>query len=216
MRSLCVFLLSTAAALAQPFGFGIRGGVPMNDFINGAESQNFAFVTSTNRYIVGPTAELRLPFGLGVSVDALYRHYSYNGSGSISGIPSTSIFSNTSGGAWEFPLLGKYHFKGTKLLLFHPFVEAGVAWDKLSGLTQTVTSTVAGITKTSSTSNPVELNKNVTAGFVIGGGVELKILLLHIAPEIRITRWGSQHFIDPNGLLHSNQNQAEFLVGFTF
>jgi hypothetical protein len=214
MRLLCVFLLSAAAAFAQPFGFGIRGGVPMNDFLNGARSQNFGFVTTTNRYVVGPTAELRLPFGLGVEVDALYRHYDYTGSGGTSGITTTSTVSTTTGGAWEFPLLGKYHFKGMKLL--HPFVDAGIAWDKLSGLTQTVTSTVAGITKTSSTSNPVELSKNVTKGFVFGGGVEVKLLLLRIAPEIRLTRWGSQHFIDPNGLLHSNQNQAEFLVGFTF
>jgi hypothetical protein len=213
MRLLCVFLLSSAAALAQPFGFGIKGGVPMSDFLNGARSQNFAFVTSTNRYVVGPTVELRLPFGLGVELDALYRHYNYNGSGGTSGITSTLLSINTAGGAWEFPLLAKYKFKGK---LIHPFVDAGVAWDKLSGLTQAVTSTVAGITKSSSTSNPAELNKNVTRGFVFGGGVDVKLLLLHIAPEIRITRWGSQHFIDPNGLLHSNLNQAEFLVGFTF
>ncbi len=26
----------------------------------------------------------------------------------------------------------------------------------------------------------------------------------------------AQHFIDPNGLLHSNLNQGEFLLGITF
>jgi len=58
---------------------------------------------------------------------------------------------------------------------------------------------------------------------------------LNISPEIRYTRWGSQQFLTPvvapiigpgvgivpvppalPGTIQSNQNQAEFLVGFTF
>jgi opacity protein-like surface antigen len=211
MRSLYVMLLCAAAAYSQPFGFGIKVGVPMTDFLSAARSQTFNFSAATNRYVIGPTAELRLPFGLGVEVDALYRHYGYTGVGNA-GLGSTTN-STTSGGAWEFPLLAKYKFKAP---LLRPFVVAGVAWDKLSGLTQAVTSTFGGNAKSSTTSNPPELNKNVTRGFVFGGGVDVKLLLLHVAPEIRYTRWGDQHFIDPNGLLHSNLNQAEFLVGITF
>ena len=48
------------------------------------------------------------------------------------------------------------------------------------------------------------------------GGVLGVFVLLHIVPEIRYTRWGAQHFLDPNSFLSSNQNQAEFLVGITF
>jgi hypothetical protein len=51
---------------------------------------------------------------------------------------------------------------------------------------------------------------------VLGAGLDVKALLIHIAPEIRFTRWGARHFIDPNGLFNSKQNQAEFLVGITF
>ena len=39
---------------AQPIGFGIKGGLPMNDFLDAARSQNFSFDTTTNRYIIGP------------------------------------------------------------------------------------------------------------------------------------------------------------------
>jgi opacity protein-like surface antigen len=202
MRLLCAFLLSTATLFSQPFGFGIKAGVPLTDFLDAASNQNFSFSTTTNPYVIGPMAELRLPFGLGVEVNALYRHYSYAG--------VTTVNSATTTGAWEFPLVAKYRFKGP---LVHPYLEAGVAWDKLSGLTQTVSSTVAGITGRTTTSNPPELNKNVTMGFVFGGGVEVKILMVRIAPEIRFTRWGDHHFLDPNGLLQSNLNQAEFLVG---
>jgi opacity protein-like surface antigen len=203
MRLLCAFLLFASAAFPQPFGFGIKAGVPMTDFLNAASNQNFSFSTTTNRYIIGPMAELRLPFGLGVEVNALYRHFGYAG--------VTTVNSATTGGAWEFPLVAKYRFKES---LVHPYVEAGISWDKLSGLTQTVSSTVAGLTGTRTTSNPPELRKDVTSGVVFGGGVEIKFLMLRIAPGIRFTRWNDHHFLDPNGLLHSNLNQAEFLVGF--
>ena len=211
MKALCLFALTAGAAFCQPFGFGITGGVPLNDFLNAARSGTFTFSANTNRYVIGPTGELRLPFGLGIEVDALYRHFGYTGIGGITGVATSQ--SVTTGGAWEFPVLGKYTFKGK---IAHPFVCAGVAWDKLSGLTQAVSSTVAGITKSSSTSNPAELTNTATIGYVFGGGLQVKFLLIHIAPQIRYTRWNSEHFVDPNGLLHSNLNQGEFLVSLTF
>ena len=214
MRALCLWLCSAATLAAQPFGFGIKGGLPMNDFLNAASSQSFHFDTTTNRYIIGPMGELRLPAGFGIELDILYRHFGYSSLSSTSGITTTLIDAQTSGSAWEFPLVAKYKFKGVPLL--RPYVEAGVSWDRLSGLTQAVTSTVAGITNSSSTSTPAELNKTTTRGFVMGGGVDIKALVIHITPEIRYTRWGAKHFIDPGGLLNSSQNQGEFLIGITF
>ena len=214
MRSLCLLLLSAAVLAAQPFGFGVKGGLPMNDFLNAASNQSFRFDTTTNRYIIGPMAELRLPAGFAIELDILYRHFGYNSFGTTTGTAATIIDSQTSGSAWEFPLVAKYKFKGVPLL--RPYVEAGVTWDKLSGLTQAVSSTVSGVLHTSSSSTPAELNQSTTRGFVMGGGVEIKVLVLHIAPEIRYTRWGAKHFIDPGGLLNSNQNQGEFLIGITF
>jgi opacity protein-like surface antigen len=221
MRLLCLLLLSAASAFSQPFSFGVRGGVPMTDFLNAANGQTFnftgqtsSFTASTNRYIVGPTAELRLPFGLGVEVDALYRHFSYNETGINIILNSVTSSTDTTSGAWEFPLLLKYRFP---MKIARPYLDAGVAWDRLSGLTQAVTSTVASITSKSSTSNPAELKNDTSRGFVIGVGLDIKALVIHVSPEFRYTRWGTQHFfLDPTGFLHSNLNQAEFLVGITF
>jgi hypothetical protein len=206
-------LLTAGTAYSQPFSFGLKGGMPLTDFVDVVRAQNISASTTTNRYIVGPTAELRLPFGLGVEVDALYRHFSYNSSSVISTIATNLTHIDTTSGSWEFPILAKYRFKGK---IIHPYVSAGVAWDTLSGLTQTVTSVINNVTKTSSTSNPAELANTTTRGFVLGGGVEVKALVIRIAPEIRYTRWGARRFIDPAGLVNSNQNQAEFLVGITF
>jgi opacity protein-like surface antigen len=211
MRPLFLLLLGAVSAWAQLFSYGVRAGMPLNNFLDAAQSQQFAFNSTTNRYIVGPTAELHLPFGLGVEFDILYRRFDYNGSGTLAGVVTSN---SATGNAWEFPLLVKYRFP---MKIVHPFVDAGVSWDKLSGLTQTITRAAANIiTGTTTTSNPAELNATATRGFVMGAGLSVKVLVIHVSPEIRFTRWGAQHFIDPNGLLHSNVNQGEFLVGITF
>ena len=136
---------------------------------------------------------MRLPFGLGFEFDALYRHFNYTDiTGSLNQITGTSH-----SGDWEFPLLAKYRFP-TRIV--RPYVEAGVAWDTLSGIGGS-----AGITAQHST----------VMGGVVGAGIDIHALVIHIAPELRYTRWTSQYFTIPN-VLHSNQNQAEFLVGITF
>ena len=211
MRPLLLLLFAAVSAWAQLFSYGVRAGVPLNNFLDAAQSQRFAFNSTTNRYIVGPTAELHLPFGFGVELDILYRHFDYNGSGSLIDVITSS---RTTGNAWEFPLLAKYRLP---MKIVRPYVDAGVAWDKLSGLTQAITSTVLPSRTTSTTtSNPAELNTTATRGFVMGAGLSVKVLLVTVSPEIRFTRWSAKHFIDPNGLLHSNLKQGEFLLGITF
>lgn len=201
MRSPLLLLLSAGAAFCQPFSFGARFGVPLTDFFNTVANSNFTFNATTDRYIVGPTAELHLPLGLGIEVDALYRHMSYTGSGLLSSIVSSSVNS----GDWEFPVLVKYRFP---MKIVRPYVDGGIAWDKLFGLTQSVKESIAS-------QSPTVVNKNTTAGIVLGAGVDIH-LKVHIMPELRYTRWGSAQFIDPTGLLSSTKNQAEFLLGITF
>jgi len=230
MRPWVIFLAGAPLALAQPFTFGVKGGVPLTDFLSATSTGNLGYFTTTNRYIVGPTAELRLPFGLGVEFDALYRHLNYSNTANAVDV---LINSSTTSGAWEFPLLAKYRFPSK---LVRPYVEAGFAWNTLSGLTQTITQTVipTSVTTTSSTSSPAELRHNTVSGFVAGVGIDIHVLFLHISPEIRYTRWNAQHFVTPvfaviapgaglvnlspalPGTIQSNQNQAEFLVSFTF
>jgi opacity protein-like surface antigen len=202
MRTLLVLCCGALPLLAQPFTFGVKVGAPLTDFVESVRSGNFQSTGNTKRYLAGPTAELRLPFGLGIEFDALYRRLSYNGTGSLANVVSTA---NATANAWEFPLLAKYRFPSK---IVRPYVDAGVAWDNFSGLQQSVTNAVAtGISP---------LTKSTIRGYVAGAGVDIHALVLHISPEIRYTRWGSQHFSGVSGLLQSNQNQAEFMVGITF
>jgi len=45
----------------SPFGFGLKAGVPLSDALSADPSSPVAYVESTNRYIIGPFVEIRLP-----------------------------------------------------------------------------------------------------------------------------------------------------------
>jgi opacity protein-like surface antigen len=203
MRALIVWLCLSPALFAQPFSAGIRGGIPFTDFLNATENGSFDYNAPTQRYIIGPMAEVRLPFGIGIEFDALYRHISFSGSGILDGI-NTNV--QGSGGNWEFPLMLKYRFH---FPVVKPYVDAGVAWNTITGLSQTFSSAVPATAIS-------YVQDSTTAGVVLGAGVDIHVVVVHISPEVRFTRWNAQQINDPSGLLHSNQNQAEFLVGLTF
>ncbi len=198
MKPLLLLCLVAVSGFAQPFRLGIKAGVPLTDFYSTVSSSNFGFNSNTKRYVVGPSAELHLPFGLGVEFDALYRRVSYSGAAS-------SVVVNGVANAWEFPLLAKYRFP---MPVAHPFIDAGVAWDKLGGVSQSVRTLLGLQTSTAS--------GNTTTGFVMGAGLEISAPVIHIVPEIRYTHWGSSKFVDPLNLVRGSQNQAEFLLGITF
>jgi len=198
-----LFLLGSISVFAQPFSAGIKAGVPLNDFLSAAGNGTFDYTAPTQRYVVGGMAEVRLPLGLGVEFDALYRKLGFNGSGILG---SDTI--SASGSNWEFPLLLKYRFH---FPVVRPYLDAGVAWDTITGLKETIVSVTLPVQ-----SSPSDLQRNTTMGFVVGGGVDIHAVFLHISPEIRFTRWNSTQISDALGLLHSNLNQGEFLVGLTF
>jgi hypothetical protein len=212
MRYLFVFLLGAITAFSEPFSIGVKGGIPINDFVNGSNNAKGVLNSTTQRYIVGPELELNLPAGFGIEFDALYRHYNFQGFG-VSGTANTA----TSTGAWEFPLLAKWR---VPIPVVHPFIAGGVSWDHLTGTNLTSAAVFPG-----PNTGPF-VNDNTVFGYVGALGLEFQAKWLRIEPEVRYTRWGSQHFITSNGVstggvtsgnaFSSNQNQLEVLLGFTF
>ena len=214
MRLLGLFALGAFSAFSQPVTFGVKGGVPLTDFLNAKQFPPGTSVetatSTTNPYILGPTVELRLPANFSVEFDALFRHFRYQWALDLIANDSQTT---ATGNAWEFPLLLKYKLPGRFL---RPYIAGGLAWDRVQGLSATISSTFGfGPTVTTQTSSPSELKNKTSTGVVTGGGVGIHALFLHISPEVRYTRWTSQHFA-LSGLLNSNQNQAEFLLGITF
>lgn len=180
---LCVALMLAGLPLAaQPFSLGAKIGVPLTEAFNN-DGGKFTFSHNTGRYVVGATAEVRIPFiGLGVEADALYRRYDLAGTVN----------------EFEFPILVKYRFPG---LLIHPFVDAGPSFNYVA----------------KSGSIDLRLHSSST-GVAVGGGLEIKALIVRLSPELRYTHWRDRNVdLGPvNSGLSSSQNQLEFLVGITF
>ncbi len=100
---------------------------------------------------------------------------------------------------WEFPILVKYRFNSG--FLIHPFVDGGPTFNHVSDA-----------------ANVLDVLHSGSAGVAVGGGLEVKALLIRVSPEVRYTYWRNQNISlsYKNSGLASNQNQIEFLVGITF
>jgi len=214
MRPVLLLILGSISSFAQPFAAGIKVGAPLTDSLSpGSLGVSYTLAPETRHYLVGGTLELRVTRGFAVEFDALYRRQDYTGAGNVILSP---VYYNTAttAGNWEFPLLLKYRFH---FPVVRPYVDAGAAGDTLAGLKQTITETVPGFVTGSgvtTTNSPPELYQKATAGFVLGAGVDIHAIFLHISPEVRYTRWAAAQF--NYGTFHSNQNQAEFPMGLTF
>jgi Outer membrane protein beta-barrel domain len=202
-----VLFLFALPAFPQSLDFGFKAGVPLTDaFKHGitAPLSPSTYRSDTRRYTLGPTVELRLPFGLGIEFDALYKRLGFESELVDSG---NGILSETRANSWEFPLLLKLRTPG---IIFRPFLDGGVSFRTLSGVKQFVTG-LAG-----SNDTPPELRDKHTRGFVFGAGFEVSAPFVKISPEFRYTRWAGENFRDTLNLLRTNQNQADFLIGITF
>ncbi len=188
---------------------GVKGGVPITDFVDAARGTTSAYFTSTHRYLVGPTVEFHLPARFSIEVDALYKRvgYQFEANGPV-------IFSKTVANSWEFPVLGKFEILPGPV---RPFIDAGANFRHLSGVKQ-IQQTISGATFNQVEVNgATEFNKDYDIGFTFGFGVAFKLGPVRISPEVRYTRWGGENFRDPiESLLRTNRNQGDFMLGLTF
>jgi len=202
MRGFLIFFTAWAA-IAQPVVVGITGGGRVTGDVTGAAT------SESKRYVAGPAFELGLPLGLGVEVDALYRHDGYR----------SNICCNFAGGSynrahfnsWEFPMLLKYRIPVPAV---KPFAEAGFAPRVGSGA---IDSTLIQLlppapVRQIHSSAPWQTSQ----GLVAGGGVRLELGRLRLSPELRYTRWNNSatYYNYSNGPSYqSSQNQVDVLLG---
>jgi len=202
IKSCALLSLAVVAGVGQPLTFGVRAGAALTDFFSFERNYaRFDFVNNNKGYLLGPMFELRLPFGFGFEVDALYRHAAYRLSG-INGFTWSG-----SANAWQFPLLAKYRFP-TRVI--RPYVDAGFAFDKLTGVSEDVVQSFGNVAL------PARAGSRVGKGLVLGAGLDLRAVL-HVAPELRFTRWGGSQYQDAYyDRVRASRNQAQFLLGITF
>lgn len=191
MRALSLLLFAASAFAAGPFTFGVRGGVPFTDAVDAVAGRT-AISVSNGSFIFGPTVGVRLPAGLSVELDLLYRNFKLR-----------SPLNVTGGRAWEFPVQLRWAGPG----VVSPLFGAGVSFRNLGGLGR-----LPDIAN-----NVGILKDDKSAGLVLGAGVQIKIPLVRITPELRYTRWGGVDVNDPFRRIYQvNRNQFDFLIGVNF
>ena len=197
--------LMDAAAMAQTVSFGGKVGLPISDAfsLNGQASLVNNYTADTRRFTAGPSVEVVLPSRLSIEADALYRRLSY----ASNPFGFDTFRATTTGNSWEFPVLIKRDVSSVAL---HPYGALGVSFRRVEGTTTLSNGTIQ------STQDPLELVRRWSTGFVAGGGVQLPLGPIRFLPEIRYTRWANENFSAPSGVLNSNLNAVDFLVGVLF
>jgi hypothetical protein len=201
MRSLLVIagvMFSQVGFGQNLFSFGIKGGFPLTDPLSNGTFTSVDVIThvfsASKDYVVGPMVELKLPFGLAVEADALYRPLNVTTETQV--VSSSSPVNRLSEdiNSLEFPILLKAHFLHTPIV--KPYVEAGPIFRYVASNIQYLSNT----------------------GFAVGAGVDFKLPLVRIGPELRYSHWGSDSASPALNvtLPPSNKNQVEFLVGLSF
>jgi Outer membrane protein beta-barrel domain len=184
------FLAGTPSVFAQKFGFdvGVKGGIPMTEFLKATGVINGVQVSSVSRsseFLVGPAAELTIPFGFAIEVNGLYHQAEYN----VNFPPPSSPLA-IKANSWELPYLAKFRLP---IPLIKPFILGGGAYRTFTDLSPNVSA-----------------SKN---GVVIGAGIELKIRRLRLSAEGRYLHWASSSGSAP---VRVYSNQGEFLMGAMF
>jgi len=190
--TLLVILAISPFALAQnriEFNFGVRTGVPFTvpfeSRLTGPASTYSSYAFSRPPVTVGPTLAVVVHDRIAIQFDALYQRNTINSS-FFNG--TTSVSSSARPSWWEFPLVADYAIlKGP----IRPFGGGGI----LLGETFS------------------DRFQSQLPAFVINGGLEWRIPLVVIRPELRYTRWQS---VSQSTSVARRENQFEYLVGFSF
>lgn len=198
MRTLTLFLALPLFASAQSLSIGFLGGAPFQDVVKSTATTGVTSVAKSTNFTVGPSLQVSLPAGFRIEVDALFRPYSFDLGFPLAIRPPQSL--NVKAQQWRFPLLAQYRIGKSRT---QPFIEGGLSFDRLSGLTSAVKSTIS--------SGPGQLLHQTNASVVLGAGLDVKIPLLRFSGEVRFTRPTVSNFANI-----SNLNQAEVLVGIHF
>ena len=194
-----LFFAVVAVIVGQSASLGVKGGVQLSSSFTGADA------SKDQRYIVGPSIEVGLPFELAFEADALFRRIGYDQQFTLvqkttsGGITSTSTM-QLRANSLEFPLLAKYYL-GSKLWPAKLYVTCGYV-----------------LRYVPRSDNQYLMKHNPVNGLVVGTGAKFRAGRFSVSPEIRYTHWEGTTFVQgaQNIMIQSNHNQADVLVGFTF
>jgi len=177
--------------------------VPLNHFATAADG----LVSTTGPFTFGPALRVGLPRGLGLDVEFLYKRLDFG----FASDPARIVVHRV-----ELPLLARYVLPG---LPVHPFAHVGMSFNRViaAGYPNVCAGTTADKGFYCIGGNPVaQLRHRQTHGPVLGAGLDFRIGVLRLIPELRLTRWVDRNFETRDSSLRSNLTQVELLLGLEF
>jgi hypothetical protein len=207
MKSSLLFLCAGILS-AQPFSVGVKGGVPLTSDLGG-----YYPTSESRRYTVGPMVIAGLPLGFRLEFAALYRRVGFRTA--YSDILGDSFAERDRGNSWEFPIVVR------RALWRGVYAGIGYAPRAINGSGQVNSISLTSINPFIKTygERTIPGSWSTTHGVVGAIGIEKRWGPLHIAPEVRYTRW-NKPAVDVNGShgfsIQSTQNQVDLLVGIRF
>ena len=173
--------------------------------------------------IYGPAVEVRLPWSLGIELDALHKKLKYT---KTTIEPLDQFIAETTATSWEVSMLLKKYLRRFGPL--RPYGDVGLSLRHVSGQTHldefgpSFEPPVGSQLVFSGTVPTEDLINTWSSGLALGGGVDIQRYSFHVTPEVRYTRWSNESFrnlglsFTGSATMQSNKNALEFLVSFTF
>ena len=187
LPAILLMFLTSASATAQLISIGVKGGLPLTDALETPLQPASALQYVQSTHHLVVGPSLEVHLGDHFGIELDALHRGFD-------YQLVNALTGQSPGMWEFPLVVKFRVLPKPI---QPYVEGGVAFSRLTSI-----------------SDLIELKNRSSKGIVIGGGIEFHLGIVKISPEIRYNNWTDKNFDVAN--LISKQNQAQFLIGFTF
>lgn len=193
--------------------FGVVTGGALRDWYSTTQTGSTAFSDKTGKFLLGPTLQIYLSDSHRhvMEIDALRRGF---GARSTSNIFGVGFSTNSTGSAWEIPVIFKRRFvmdRRPRHMQVHSFLGIGGAYRYLSQDYTIVSTNNAGSpTNSSQGSN--------TFGIPLAAGLEFRGRVFRFTPELRYTLWTADKSFTPirtSGSYNANPNQVSLVFGFT-
>lgn len=221
---------------SRPFykrlSFGVRaGGIPtkgMASFERESSTESPAenikdFSNSAaRRFTIGPSLHFTLSDRTGINADFLYRRSGYdsgttrnvrNSDGS-SGDFRSGVYERTRADFWDIPVQARFYHQAPDESGPRFFGSGGITIRTVTGV-KTFTERINERRLSDTDTVPVRPSHKSVAGFVVGGGLQVRDELgMKVELEGRFTRWFQRIF--DTSLNRMNLHQVEVLLSFTF
>ena len=206
-----LLLLFSSAAFPQRLLVGAKGGIPLTTGFSGGIDYHTVYSPIVRRYVFGPTVDIGLSRNVRLDLDVLYRRTGWDSFGRL--VDQLEPFQSTVRiGAWDFGALPKRVLRNNSGL--RPYAGAGVTFRRFF-TTRQVFHQFGNPRLDISKQKVAELRRKNVAGLAFAAGFEAG-RTVRVAPEFRYTRWLMNNVHDAFVGIHTQANQAEFLVSFTF